>query len=187
MSLSALTKSCGSQQPPGAKEVFYFTYIGELASWPQTEAEAAGTDPGDTVMLSEAFDFAGADPGEGFWRKVTAILVDTPVVRNTMEGQIGGQGFRQRYDFFLPLNDAKTLEWLNELLAASGCIVCLIPTKAGNYHVMGNLEAGVYVEAADGGTGGDRVGYQITLYANTGKTTLLYDAANDGINETPAT
>lgn len=185
MALRALAKACGSNKLPGAKLEAYFTYISELASWPATEAEDAGTAQGDTVLLSEAFDFTGAATGTGMWRKVNAILVDTPDVTNSLAGEMGGHRIQQRYNFFLPKNDAAALEWLNDLVAAEGCTVWLIPTKDGNYHVMGDLENGVFVEALEGGTGPDRSGYQITLYANTGLTTLLYPADTLGIDITP--
>jgi hypothetical protein len=55
---------------------------------------------GDKRRLGEAFDFSTADAGFGYWREYD-ILVDTGQLRTLLEGEFGGQGFRQRLDFFL--------------------------------------------------------------------------------------
>jgi hypothetical protein len=186
--LLSLTKQCGTQLPPGAKLKAYWIPISELDGWPETRAELTQGTPaqGDTKILDEPFDFVDT-VGKGFWRELSAILVDTPSVTNNLEGQIGGQGYRQRYNFFIPLNNAPALEWLDCLVANSGCTVWMVPTKDGNYHVIGDPDNGVFVEVVEGGTGTseDRLGYNVTIYANTGYTTLLYDADEHGINLTP--
>lgn len=178
-----LTRSCGSPLPPGTKLKLYVIPKDEITAWPQTEAEAnAGTDLGDKKTLAEAFTYT-TDVGKGFWRAVD-ILVDTGNLRNVMEGEFGGQGYRQRLDFFIQGNGAPELEWADDMLACSGCLIAMIEDKAGNRHVLGDLDNPVFLEAAEGGSGGDRVGYQYTLYANTGKMPYIYGSAL-AINLTP--
>lgn len=181
--LQTLAKNCGDQKIAGVKERVYFTPQSEIETWPQTEAELAGTDQGDTKLLNEPFDFV-ATVGLGYWRYMD-VLVDTGEQINVLEGSIGGQYWRQRLNVFINSNDQSTSEFLDELLACSGCMVMLIPNKDGSYHVMGDATNGVYIETGEGGSGGDRVGYQLTFMANTGKTTYLYDADTHGIDITP--
>lgn len=187
MALNNLVRACGSQLPPGTELDLYFTLEEELAAWPQTEAELAGTDQGDTKRLGEAFDFTGAGTGLGYWRKVK-ILVDTGNVRNLIEGEVGGQTVRSRLDFFIQGMHAEALEWWDDLLAYSGCIIAMVPLKGGEYVVLGNKKNPCFVETAEGGSGtgtGDRVGHQGTLVCNTGFMPMLYDADTLGIDETP--
>lgn len=182
--LKNLTRVCGQQLPPGTKAKLYLIPKDEITTWPATVADGGGTAAGDTKRLAAAFTLS-TTAGAGFWRELD-ILVDTGQLREAIEGEIGGQSIRQRVDFFVLGNGAQQQEYVDCMLANSGCLIVMIPTKAGNYHVMGDLENPVYVETIEGGTGGDRVGYQYTLYANTGTTTYLYDAVTLGIDTTPS-
>lgn len=183
--LSNLTKACGSQLPPGTKQKLYLVPVAELTEWPDTmDVTGNGTGAaGESKILDEEWSFVTTQD-LGFWRTID-ILVDSGDLRNVMEGEIGGQGYRQRLDFFVLGNNSREVEFADCLLANSGCMIAMVPDKAGNYHVLGDLDNPVYIEAAEGGTGGDRVGFQYTLYANTGKTTYIYNADDHGINVTP--
>lgn len=179
-----MTKSCGTIIAPGTKLVMFMTPISELAAtWPQTDAELGGTDKGDTKILGEAWDFSGAAVGAGYWRRYN-VLVDTGQLRTIIEGEIGGQGYRQRLDVFMQGNGPVENEQADDFLAYSGCCIVMIGTKEGYYPVLGDLENPVFIEAAEGGSGGDRAGFQYTFYANTGKTPQFYDVTL-GIDETP--
>lgn len=188
-----MLRQCGNPQPPGTRAKLYVTLKEELAEWPDTVAaiKLALAQPevpakGDTKRIGEAFSFAGAASGEGYWRDYD-ILVDTGELVSAMEGEQGGQGFRQRLNFFLLGNGPVENEQADDFLGFSGCMIAMIGLKTGEYVVLGNLEDPVFTEAADGGSGGDRVGFAYTLYANTGLTPLFYDADEFGINMTPAT
>jgi hypothetical protein len=185
--LQSLTRTCGQSIPPGTKLRAYFTLKDELAGWPETKEEGGGTAQGDSKILDEPFDFTGAPVGKGFWRQLD-ILVDTGAVRDTLEGEIGGQGFVNRFDFFVLGAGAPQREFADLVTANAGCLIFMVQDKAGNHLVLGNLDNPVFVESAEGGTGtqnGDRVGFQYTLYSNTGYTTMMYDAATHGIDVTP--
>lgn len=192
MALRNLTRACGTQRPPGTELEIYFTLEEELAADPDTEydiAIAASQTPaaGDKKRIGEAYDFTGAATGTGFWRKVK-ILVDTGAVRNLLEGEIGGQGVRSRLDFFVVGMDAESLEWGDDVVAYSGCIIPLIPLKGGLYVQLGNKKNPCFIETIEGGSGtgtGDRVGHAYTFVCNTGFMPLLYDADTLGIDVTP--
>lgn len=185
--LQSLTRTCGQSIPPGTKLKAYFTLKDELTGWPQTAEELGGTDQGDSKILDEAFDFSGAAAGKGFWREVD-ILVDTGQLRDTLEGEIGGQGFVNRLDFFVLGAGAPQLEFADQVAANAGCMIWMIPDKKGNYRVLGEPDNPVFVETLEMTTGtvnGDRVGGAYTLYANTGFTAPIYDADTHGIDTTP--
>ncbi len=189
MPLNDLVSQCGNQRPPGVEVTIYFTLDHELASFPLTQEAITLALPGtpvagDKKRLGEAFDFTGAASGEGYFRRVK-ILVDSGNIRNTIEGEIGGQGNRQRLDFFIEGMEAEALEWGDDLLGYSGCLIPLIPIKAGQYVVLGDKKNPCFLEAGEGGSGGDKVGHSYTLYANTGFMPYLYDADTLGIDITP--
>lgn len=185
--LQSLTRTCGTSIPPGTKLKAYFTLKDEITGWPQTAEELGGTDQGDSKILDEPFDFTDAEVGFGYWR-VLDILVDTGNVQDTLEGEIGGQGFVTRMNFFVLGAGAPQREFADCVAANAGCMIFMIEDKPGNHIVIGNPDNPVFVEAIDGGTGtvnGDRVGYAYTLYSNTGFTAMLYDADTHGIDVTP--
>lgn len=184
--LRNFTRSCGESIPPGTRTKLYLIPTAEITAFPDTEAVAnSGTAAGDTKITGEDFTLS-TEVGEGFWREVD-IWVDTGNIRNELEGEIGGQGYRQRVDFFILGNGKTENEFADTLLCQSGCLIAIIPDKAGNYHIIGNLDDPVFLEAATGGSGEatGRSGMQYTLYANTGKTTLIHDVATYPLDLTP--
>lgn len=192
MALTNLVRNCGSQLPPGTELDLYFTLEEELVAFPDTQfkvtTDASGTPvAGDKKRIGAAFDFTGAGSGLGYWRKVK-ILVDTGQVRDIIEGEIGGLTVRSRLDFFIQGMNAEALEWGDDLMAYSGCIIAMIPLKGGENVVLGNKKNPCFVETGEGGSGtgtGDRVGHQYTLVTNTGFMPMLYDADTLGIDIIP--
>lgn len=186
--LNNLTVSCGKPNPPGTLIEFYYAPSCELTGFPQTRAEVnAGTDPGDTKILDEPFDFSNAPTGQGYWRKAK-LLVDTGEVRDVLEGELGGQGFKSSINGFIVGTDAEHLEFADCLVNYSGQLVCMLADIQGNYRVLGNDKRPAMVEAAEGTTGiqvGDRRGFAYTFSAFTGKTAPIYDAETHAIEVTP--
>jgi hypothetical protein len=179
--LRPLTRSCGQPIPPGVKQTIYLIPAEEITDFPDAETSTAA---GDTKRLDGPFVMSTVE-GKGYWRAVS-VLVNSGNHRNTLAGEIGGQKIEQRMDFFVQGNGPEQAEFIDTLLCQSGCLIALIPAKDGNYLVMGDPENPVYIEAAEGGTGGDRNGHQITLYTDTGYTPMYYDAETDGIDVTPS-
>lgn len=184
--LLSLTRACGTANPPGTKLKLYVIPKGELTAWPQTKAELGGTAQGDTKILDEPFAYVSTT-ALGYWREYD-ILVDTGDVRDILEGEPGGQGYRNFFDFSILGTEAEQLEVADCMAAYSGCIIAMIIDKNDNHRVLGNLEIPAFIESAEGATGktnGDRRGFNYVLYSNTGKTAPIYDAATHGFNLTP--
>ena len=175
--LVSMARACNKKAIAGVRSVLYITLIDELTGWPQTAAELGGSDPGDTKILGEAFDFTGAPAGKGYWRTFP-ILVDTGAVNNESAGEVGSLIINNRLPFFILGSEAEQLEAIDCFVQYSGCMIAMIAGKNKKYYVMGNPDDPVWVQEITGGTGtapGDRNGHQYTLYSNTGESVMIYD------------
>ena len=185
-------KQCGTPNPAGTEVDLYYTCSCELAAWPKTRFEvvtaAAGTPvEGDTKILDEPFNFTGAASGLGYWRKAT-IIVDTGALNDTLEGEIGGQGYKGSIPFSIKGTGAEQLEFADNLAAYSGCLVAMLKDRNQNTRVVGTKGIPAAVESAEGTTGlknGEKNGFDYVLSAATGLTMPIYDDATHGINLTP--
>lgn len=183
---------CGTPTPAGTEVDLYYTCSCELASWPGTKYDtviaASGTPAeGDTKILDEPFDFTGAASGTGYWRKAT-IVVDSGAINDTLEGEVGGQGFKNSLPFKVKGSNAEQLEFADNMAAYSGCLVAMLRDRNDNLRVLGNKGVPAYVESAEGTTGlknGESNGFDYVLSAGTGKTAPIYDDATHGIDITP--
>lgn len=181
--LKDMVRTCGVNLVPGTKSQLLWIPKSEIVAMPATAADNGGTNPGDTKRYDEAWNLV-TTTGLGFWRRMD-ILIDTGQLREVGEGEIASLNRPQRVEFFLQGNSDVQQEYIDCLVANSGCMIGMIPTKVGNFHVLGDLENPVFLENYEGGTA-DRVGYQVTMIANTGYTTMVFDADTYGINFTPA-
>jgi hypothetical protein len=179
--LKALSGACGNKIP-GTPDYFYLIPQSEIATFPAVKTTTAA---GDKKTLAAAFGLSTV-VGKGYWRKIP-ILTGTGNFRSTTEGEVGGKMTKQRFDAFVRGFDNVEAEWNDALVCNDGCMVALIPYKANPnlLIVMGDLNNGVYVESSEGGTGGERVGKQITLYADTGYEPLYYEVSL-GVDVTPS-
>jgi hypothetical protein len=178
---------CGSQAQAGTEVDLYYTCSCELAGWPATKADNGGTADGDTKILDEPFDFTGAATGTGYWRKAT-IVIDTGSIDDALEGEVGGQGFKSSIPFRIKGTDAEQLEFADNLVAYSGCLVAMLRDRKSNLRVLGTKSIPASVESVAGTTGkknGETTGFDYVLTASTGKTAPIYDDATHGINVTP--
>lgn len=185
--LRSLTRQCGTRETPGIKAELYFAPISEFTSWPQTRADLVVAPalplPGDTKVLDEPFAWT-AEVGKGFWRKAP-ILVDTGNLQNVTEGEVGGLMQKQRVTGFIQNDTAEVQEFVDCMVANSGCIVMAVVAKGSNdYHIVGTLEDPCFLEVSEGSRE-TRVGYNMTWMANPGETTPIYDAAEHGFKTTP--
>ena len=179
--------NCGSSNPPGTETELFYALDDEFTGWPATKADNGGILLGDAKILDAPFDFSGAPVGEGYWRKTT-ILVDTGEIKDVLEGELGGQGFKSSFGFFLKGTDAQNLEFADDLAAASGCLVMMLRDRKGNLRVLGKPSNPAMVESAEGTTGaknGDRRGFAYVASASIGQTAPIYDDATHGIDITP--
>lgn len=179
-------RACGLLIPPGTRTKLHLIPISEVTAEPDTVAVVDSTTAaGDTKLTGEDFTYV-ATVGKGFWRQLD-IWTDTGNIRYELEGEIGGQGFRQRLDFFILGATEVELEVAETLLCNSGCYLAAIEDKAGKMHWLGRINDPVYLEAATGGSGASdgRSGMQYTLFSNTGKTGIIIDTTNYPLDITP--
>lgn len=184
--VSTFTKPCGQNNAKGTKEIAYVSYTDEIAAMPQNRFDvvtaALGTPVlGDKKIYDEPWDFSGAPSGQGYWRSFP-ILINTGQFRNVEEGEIGGKSMMNEFVGFVPGNNSEVRESIDCLRAGSGCMILMVPDKNGVYHVAGSIENPLYVDVNEGGTGGDRVGYDLRFYADGGFTNMEYDADTHGID-----
>ena len=187
MALIDMLRVCGTSNLPGTKTTLYYAPKGEFTGWPATKADNLGTDPGDTKILDEPFDFTGAPAGSGYWRRAD-ILIDTGAVNHVLEGELGGRGYKNSLPFFILGTDAEQLEFADELVRYDGCLIAMIEDRNGKMRVLGTTGVPAQVESAEGGTGlktGDRRGIAYVLMDSTGATSPIYDHDTHGIEITP--
>lgn len=185
--LQSLSRACGTTNFPGLQLKAYFTFVDELTGFPQTAEDLGGTDQGDSKVLNEPFDFSGAPVGEGYWRYVD-LVVNRNQWASVLEGEPGGQSFKNNLDFYIKGAAAAQLEFADQMLANSGCYIWMIADKQEVYYVFGTPTNPVFVETVEGGSGqaaGDPRGFKYSLMTMTGWTPSIYDAATHGIDETP--
>lgn len=169
--LISLSSSCGKTHRPGTKTKLYFTCSCELADWP-----AIGTTGADKKEFTEAFDFTGAPTGKGFWREAD-ILVNTGNISYNLEGELGGQGYKNSVTFFISGSDKEQLHFADQIRETSGFLVVMLADKKGQLRVIGSKEEPARVETAEGATGltnGERNGTAYTVSDDIGLTAPIY-------------
>lgn len=186
--LVSLTKNCGTYVPAGLSTTLYLIPYDEITTWPSTRKEvveaASGTpEYGDEKIFDEAFTLVSTS-GLGYFRQIP-ILVNSSDLRDTLEGDIGGQKYVQRLDFQVQGSDSERLAFADCLLQSSGCLVPMIAGKDGLMHVLAKKDYPAHLEAAEGGPGGDLNAFTYTIYNDMGLTHMLYDANEHGITITP--
>lgn len=185
--LQSLGANCGKSNPPGTETELFYTVDDELTGFPSRKSDNGGTAYGDSKILDEPFNFVNAPVGAGFWRKAT-ILVDTGEVKDVLEGELGGQGYKSSFPFYIKGTDAQQLAFADDMAAASGCLILMLRDRKGNLRVLGKPSNPAMVESAEGTTGaknGDRRGFAYVASASTGETAPIYDDATHGIDITP--
>jgi hypothetical protein len=183
--IAPLTKNCGANNPPGTRTKLYLAPSGEFNGWPQTAADGGGTDPGDSLILDEPFDFTTAPVGAGYWREVD-IVADTGEIRDTLVGEVGGRSWENMFAFFLSGLEAERLEFAKNM--ANCCIVALLQDRNGVYRVIGRFDDPAFIESIELTTGlksGDRRGGAYVIKWSSGSPTSVYDAETHGIELTP--
>jgi hypothetical protein len=188
--LRSYARKKGKPLLPGTTSQMYLGIVEEVNGWPRTKdimeviADPQYTiEAGDSKILYEAFDFSNAPAGAGYFR-LYPILVDSGDVRNLLEGEIGGQGFKQELGCFLEGVNPAANEAADCMLGYSGCLFAIVPDKNGLYHCIGTPENPLYVQQANGSMQG-KVGYDYIFMAKNGLTHSFYDADQFGIDLTP--
>jgi hypothetical protein len=173
----SLVKGCTKSKIAGMSGTAFIGLFPEIDVFPRTaKVIALAANPqlpvvaGDTKRLGEAFIYKIG----GYHRQIT-ILVDTGDAANVSEGEIGGQMNKGSFKLFLHGNEDEVREWLDCLLDNSGCMHIAAPSKDGQVHSFGTPDYPCWVESYEGGSGGDRVGYAVTMYTGYPKTNHSID------------
>ncbi|MEM9929881.1 MAG: hypothetical protein AAF840_08695 [Bacteroidota bacterium] len=186
--LSNLLQGCTKTKLAGMSGTAYIGLFPEIDVFPRTKAEIAlAADPaavipaGDTKRLGEAVVYKTG----GYHRQVQ-ILVDTGNASNASEGEIGGQMNKGRFNLFLYGNEDEVREWLDCIMDNSGCMHIAAPSKDGQVHSYGTPDYPVWLESYEGGSGGDRVGYNVVLYTSFPRTNHSMNLTDFPLGLTPA-
>lgn len=184
MALKSITGECRNNPVAGLSVELYYACTCELNSFPKTKADLGSTDAGDTKNIGEAFDFKP----EGFWRKAN-LLVDEQAFDETLIGENGGKGYESMITGFLTGTEAERLEWADELVDKSGCLIFMIQQRSGNMRVLGNMLTPAFIDTSTitipKKIGDGKVGNLFTAKANTGKTAPIYDFEAFGLKTEP--
>lgn len=168
--LRNLSKPCGTPVIPGIKQTIEFTIVEHLQFFPQTKAELGGTNPGDTMLIGEEFEFISGKSWE-----TAPILVDTGEQTDNLEGDISTLTQRNGFNFYIVGNDSVRKEFVDMILCYTGCLIFKVPTKEGHYNIIGSFDYPAWVETGEGGTGGELSGFQYSVFSMSGKPSLVYD------------
>lgn len=176
MSLTAtLTRSCGNGSIPGTGTRFYMVQKGDITTF---ASNSLSSTPAETKTFDTAFTLAASKR----WSEVDG-LVNTGDVVDSLQGELGGQYIRNSFVIFIDNYDAAGRAFADELLANSGCLICLVPSKkTGEVNIVGNLNNPCFVEQLTGGVGGvetTKRGIALRVYADTGYTCPVYTGAID--------
>jgi hypothetical protein len=164
--LRSLAASCGTMYPPGLKTRLSYILRDDIQSYPRTKEEMGGTDQGDSMTFGEEFTLKSGKS----WKTID-ILVNTGGVSDILEGEVGGQGFVSRLNFFVLGDGAAEREFAQCFFENTGCLIFQVGTKSGHTLVLGELDNALFVEVLEGNTGaqvGDRVGFNYTAFTKTG-------------------
>lgn len=174
LATTALTKACGTSYIPGNADRFYVIQKGDITTFASASSPVAY---GEDKVFDTAFTLGASAQ----WTEVDS-LVNTSEVIDAVQGEVGGQFIRNSFVFFVPGNAKEQKKWADDMVANSGCLVCLVKSKDGAVHIVGNLDNPCYLESLQGGTGGPenaRVGFAYRVYADTGYSSPLYTGAID--------
>jgi hypothetical protein len=135
-----------------------------------------------TPALAKTYDTDFTLAANKRWSEIDS-LVNTGDVIDSLQGEIGGQYIRNSFVVFIDNYDAEGRAFADELLANSGCLICLVPSKkTGEVNIVGDLNNPCFVEQLTGGVGGvetTKRGIALRVYADTGYTCPDYKGAID--------
>ena len=114
--IERITKTCGTLTPPGTKLVLYLIPKDEILAWPTVGSGAYG----NAKTLTTAWSLVDT-VDKGYWRRAD-ILVNSGNLKVGMEGEIGGQGWKQRLEFFVEQMGKDKLQFADDILACSGLL-----------------------------------------------------------------
>ncbi|NBW09830.1 MAG: hypothetical protein EBR82_17575 [Caulobacteraceae bacterium] len=171
VAIQTLTRICGNGNLPGTKAKLYLIGKDEILAWPTI---GSGATYGIGKTLTTAWSLV-TTAGLGYWRQFD-ILVDTGAVNMQIQGNVGSKYWKPQLEFFIEGMKKEQLQFGDDIVGDSGCLIGMIQLKDGTTLVLGDLENPLFVEAGEGGAKNEAVGIKYTLYYNNGKTPYIYNS-----------
>lgn len=158
----------------GIEVDIYFTCASELANDPKSKNQLTVpvTTAGASNEVGEAYSFAGAPTGEGFWRKMR-IISDTGMLDTKGTVKEGTAKVETKLKFKLKGFGKVEKEFAEKVSACCG-LVLLVTDKSSVTHEVGRKSSPATVVSFTGGTGGDFRGFDYEIEAN-GRTPRTVD------------
>ena len=175
MSLRSLNKVCGKNHIKGLPIQLEYAGLEDIQLFPRTklELEASNTAytpaAGDSKRLAEEFLFV---PGKN-WLSIN-ILVNSGDIQDLVEGEVGGQGVMNKLLFTIEGSNPQHNEFVDCLLTNNGCMIFKVPTQDGQTIILGTRLNPAYAEQINGELS-NIVGFNYSLFAETGLTVLFYE------------
>lgn len=186
MALTNFMPDCsGDTLNIGGIEVdIYFTCADELANDPKSKDKLSVpvTTLGASNEVGEAYSFAGAPAGEGYFRKMR-VIADTGMVDTKGTVKDGTTKIESKLKFKLK-GFGKVEKEFSERVSACCGLVFLVTDKSGITHEVGRKASPATVASFTGGTGGDFRGFDYEIDAN-GRTPRTIDLVVFAPDTTP--
>jgi hypothetical protein len=163
---------CGLLNVGGLEVGIYFTCTSELANVPRTKKKLGVTPSllGHKNLIGEAYSFAGAQVGEGYWRKLESID-ETGMMDFSISEKDGTVKIENKIQF-----STKGLNEIDKEFAENVASCCamsfIVIDRAGVAHEIGTKRNPAKVVKIDGSTGGDFRGlkYELSAYGMVPRT-----------------
>ncbi len=143
--LSTVVVNCDNIAAPGNAVDIYFAPADELTSYPLTEFEttpATNKSAANRKTLAAAFAFV-ATTGIGYFRRVK-VMLNTPIVNASLQGDGGAAGFDNKLDFELADDGAEARNFADELAlckrCGSGVVILVKNPDTGVFTVIGTKD-----------------------------------------------
>ena len=170
INITSLTRVCGNTGLPGLQAKLYLIDKNEIETWPTIGSGAYG----NAKTLTTEWDLV-ATTGLGYWREID-ILVDSGELRMLVEGNLGSKFIRNFLDFYVEKLGKEQLQFADDIISDSGCLIGMIAAKGTPTFVLGDLSNPLFLDAGEGGINNEQVGMKYTLMVNTGKSPMIYNA-----------
>lgn len=170
---NSLLDPCGVFNPAGTKTDMWLAAADDVANIPKFKSELAGTDPGDSVTIGEAFTMVALK-----YFKKFKIIAQSGKVDDNLTGEIGGKTFESMFTFQIAGTKADQLEFAK--CVANGCLIALPKEKSGQIRVLGSKDDYAWIESIALTTGqkpGDLRGGTYVIKSVQGYPAPVYDAA----------
>jgi hypothetical protein len=169
-----LVPDCSAPNAAGVKKNLYVVCSCDVDVFP--DRKAAGS-PGEAVTLDGDIVLKA---NKAF--KTFPIISGSGKVDTNILGGIGSKGFENGLELKVKGFGPAEVEWLEGMVAADECMICLVPDNNGNIYCIGTLDNPSYIDTG-GGTTGDEVDSErnmnLVIKSKSGRSVSFYEGAID--------